>query len=88
MARLVPGCMGDPKVEGFAELIRSTASLKATVGCLGCAGAGAGAGAGAAAAAPDFFFWEPPTVFTVGGGGGAGVIAFMIGFCVAKYAPS
>jgi hypothetical protein len=75
--------MGDPKVEGFAEVIRSTASLKATVGCLG-----APAAAGATAAAPDFFFWEPPTVFTVGGGGGAGVIAFIIGFCVAKYAPS
>ena len=70
-------------MEGFAELIRSTASLKATAGCR-CICCGAGAGA----VAPDFFFWEPPTVFTAGAGGGAGVIAFMIGFCVAKYAPS
>lgn len=83
MARLVPCVTGEPKVEGFAEVIRSTASLKATVGCLGCI-----ATVAAAAAATDFFFCEPPTVFTVGAGGGAGVIAFIIGFCVAKYAPS
>ena len=68
-------------MEGFAELIRSTVSLKATVGCLACICIGA-------TALADFFFCEPPTIFGRGAGGGAGVIAFTIGFCVAKYAPS
>ncbi len=83
-ARRIGAGIGDPNAASWgAPVIRLISSEKDTGGREG----GAGPAAAGAAEAPDFFFCFGAAAAGAGGGR-SGTIAWIIGFCFAKYSAS